>query len=76
MAAALTADEIIAHLKLKPHPEGGWFRETFRDEPGHKGRAHSTAILYLLGPARCRAGIASMPPRCGTGMAARRCCSK
>ena len=48
MAAPLTADEIIAHLKLKPHPEGGYFRETFRDEPGHKGRAHSTAILYLL----------------------------
>ena len=48
MAAPLTADEIIAHLKLGPHPEGGYFRETFRDEPGHKGRAHSTAILYLL----------------------------
>ena len=48
MAAPLTADEIIAHLKLKPHPEGGYFRETFCDEPGHKGRAHSTAILYLL----------------------------
>ena len=45
---SLTADEVIAHLELKPHPEGGWFRETFRDEPGHKGRAHSTAILFLL----------------------------
>lgn len=44
----LTADEIIAHLGLKPHPEGGYFKETFRDKPGHKGRAHSTAILYLL----------------------------
>ena len=48
MATPLTADEVIAHLKLVPHPEGGYFRETFRDEPGHKGRAHSTAILYLL----------------------------
>jgi len=47
-AEALTADEIIAHLGLKPHPEGGYFKETFRDEPGHEGRAHSTAILYLL----------------------------
>jgi hypothetical protein len=47
-AEPLTADEIIAHLGLKPHPEGGYFKETFRDEPGHKGRAHSTAILYLL----------------------------
>jgi len=44
----LTADQVIAQLGLKPHPEGGWFRETFRDEPGHKGRPHSTAILYLL----------------------------
>jgi predicted cupin superfamily sugar epimerase len=26
MADPLTADAIIAHLKLKPHPEGGWFR--------------------------------------------------
>jgi predicted cupin superfamily sugar epimerase len=47
-AEALTADEIIAHLGLKPHPEGGYFKETFRDAPGHAGRAHSTAILYLL----------------------------
>ena len=44
----LTADEVIAQLKLAPHPEGGYYRETFRDEPGHKGRPHSTAILYLL----------------------------
>jgi len=48
MAGPPTAEEIIAHLKLKPHPEGGWFRETFRDEAGHQGRAHSTAILFLL----------------------------
>jgi predicted cupin superfamily sugar epimerase len=43
-----TADEVIKQLAFKPHPEGGWFRETFRDEGGHQGRAHSTAILYLL----------------------------
>ncbi len=43
------ADEIIARLKLKPHPEGGWYRETFRDMPGPDGRARSTAIYYLLG---------------------------
>ena len=48
MAASLTADEVIAHLKLGPHPEGGYFRETFRDEGEHQGRPHSTAILYLL----------------------------
>jgi predicted cupin superfamily sugar epimerase len=44
----LTAEEMIAQLKLAPHPEGGWFRETFRDEAGHEGRPHSTAILFLL----------------------------
>jgi len=44
----LTAEEVITHLGLKPHPEGGWFRETFRDENGPHGRAHSTAILFLL----------------------------
>lgn len=40
------ADRIIRLLKLKPHPEGGYFRETFRDSG--KGRAHSTAIYFLL----------------------------
>src|SRR6188472_3880810 len=48
MSEALTPDEVITHLGLKPHPEGGWHRETFRDERGRAGRAHSTAILYLL----------------------------
>lgn len=41
------ADEIIDKLNLKPHPEGGYFRETFRDNSSGK-RACSTAILYLL----------------------------
>ena len=76
MAVPLTADEIIAHLKLGPHPEGGYFRETFRDEPGHKGRSHSTAILYLLRAGEMSRWHRSTPPRCGTGMAARRSCSK
>jgi len=44
----MTADEIIAALDLQPHPEGGFYRETFRDYPGPDGRAHSTAIYYLL----------------------------
>jgi len=44
----MDADRIIAALGLEPHPEGGYFRETFRDaEPGD-GRAHSTAIYFLL----------------------------
>ncbi|MEQ1866919.1 MAG: cupin domain-containing protein, partial [Micropepsaceae bacterium] len=44
----MTADEVIAHLDLKPHPEGGHFRETFRDESGTNQRGASTAIYYLL----------------------------
>jgi predicted cupin superfamily sugar epimerase len=43
----VTAAEIIALLDLLPHQEGGWYRETFRDEPSH-GRAKSTSIYFLL----------------------------
>ena len=43
------ADAIITALNLSPHPEGGYFRETFRDEAcNEQGRSVSTAILYLL----------------------------
>lgn len=44
------ADRLIDMLELKPHPEGGYFRETFRDggHPPGEGRAHSTAIYFLL----------------------------
>ena len=76
MTTTKTAEEVIAQLGLKPHPEGGYFRETFRDEGAHKGRAHSTAILYLLRAGECRAGTASMRRSFGIGMAARRSCSK
>lgn len=44
----LTAADVVARLGLKPHPEGGHYRETFRDAPGPDGRARSTAIYYLL----------------------------
>lgn len=37
----MNADEVIAQLGLLPHPEGGHYRETFRDES-------STAIYYAL----------------------------
>lgn len=43
-----TADAIIAKLHLLPHPEGGHYRETFRDTPASEARAKSTAILFLL----------------------------
>jgi uncharacterized protein len=49
MIEALTAADIIARLELKPHPEGGHYRETFRDERlDESGRSRSTAIYFLL----------------------------
>jgi hypothetical protein len=47
--ARLPAAEIIARLELKPHPEGGHYRETFRDSNlDTNGRSRSTAIYFLL----------------------------
>jgi predicted cupin superfamily sugar epimerase len=49
MIEAPTAADIIARLELKPHPEGGHYRETFRDAGADAdGRALSTAIYFLL----------------------------
>jgi hypothetical protein len=49
MPAVPTAVEVIRLLDLKPHPEGGHFRETFRDTRTiGGGRAASTAIYYML----------------------------
>jgi uncharacterized protein len=46
---ALTAQDIIRMLDLKPHPEGGYFRETFRDtRQTADGRSVATAIYFLL----------------------------
>jgi uncharacterized protein len=41
------ADAIIAKLALAPHPEGGWYRQTWQG-PMQNGRATGTAILFLL----------------------------
>jgi uncharacterized protein len=44
-----TAADIVRLLELAPHPEGGHFRETFRDARRLEGdRAASTAIYFLL----------------------------
>jgi predicted cupin superfamily sugar epimerase len=62
----MTADEIIAYLRLRPHPkEGGFFRETYRADEHiaaaalpdrYRGpRALGTAIYYLLTPGTCSA---------------------
>ena len=46
----LTADAIVARLGLAPHPEGGWFRQTWIEErpEGDGTRPAGTAIYYLL----------------------------
>ncbi len=43
----ITADDIIRELAMQPHPEGGWYIQTFRDSDDET-RGHSTAIYYLL----------------------------
>lgn len=42
------AADIIERLKLKPHPEGGHYIETYRDTPPDGGRGALTAIYFLL----------------------------
>ncbi len=42
----MTAQEIIDHLNLQKHPEGGWYRETWRAQ--NEGRATGTCIYFLL----------------------------
>lgn len=54
----MTAKQLIAQYNLQPHPEGGWYRETYRSSgtipasalpPGFDGERHfSTAIYFLL----------------------------
>jgi len=49
MSAHPSAADIVARLDLKPHPEGGHYRETFRDASlDQAGRSRSTAIVFLL----------------------------
>lgn len=49
MTDRLTAEAVIDALGLQPHPEGGHYRETFRDPRTVEGRSVGTAIYYLLG---------------------------
>ena len=54
----MTGENLIKHLNLKPHPEGGWYRQTYQSReylertslPARfvEDRAISTAIFYLL----------------------------
>jgi len=45
----VSAADVIRLLDLRPHPEGGYYRETFRDpRQDADGRSLSTAIYFLL----------------------------
>lgn len=44
----MKADDIIAALDLSPHPEGGWYRETWSAAAALGTRAAGTAIHFLL----------------------------
>ena len=58
MGELSSAAEIIARLELRPHPEGGHYRETFRDSRVDAGgRSRSSAIYFLLARGECDRGI-------------------
>lgn len=47
--ADMTAEDVVGLLNMQPHPEGGFYVETFRDEVTDRdGRAASTLIYFLL----------------------------
>ena len=46
--ASMSAAEVIKALGLQPHPEGGYYKETFRDPHAADGRSVGTAIYFLL----------------------------
>jgi predicted cupin superfamily sugar epimerase len=45
---AVAAADVIATLGLRPHPEGGHYREIWRDAPADGSRGAGTAIYFLL----------------------------
>ena len=44
----MTAEEVIAALDLAPHPEGGWYRQTWAAEASPGERPAGTCIYFLL----------------------------
>ncbi len=43
-----SADDLIARLELEAHPEGGCYREIYRDLPQDGGRGAATSIYFML----------------------------
>lgn len=48
MSTPLDAAATVRALGMEPHPEGGWFVETWRHAPADGGRGTGTAIYFLL----------------------------
>ncbi len=48
MSLPVEAARLVETLGLQAHPEGGWYRETFRDPASDGGRSAVTQIYYLL----------------------------
>nr|WP_210163334.1 cupin domain-containing protein [Niveispirillum irakense] len=48
MQPDMTVADIIRLLDMRPHPEGGHYVETWRDQPPGGGRGRHTAIYFLL----------------------------
>lgn len=46
----MTAEELIEALDLAPHPEGGWYCETWRSKAESGQRAAATAVYYVIQP--------------------------
>jgi len=46
----MTAEELIRTHQLVPHPEGGWYRETWRAKAGPGERAAASAVFYVMQP--------------------------
>lgn len=44
----MNAEDLIERLALRPHPEGGYYRETYRHIPADGGRGALTEIYFLL----------------------------
>ena len=44
----MDANYIINYLKLTEHPEGGWFKETFKSKETSHGRSNASLIYFLL----------------------------
>ena len=69
MNAALTAADIIRLLDLKPHPEGGHFRETFRDAQRDRRRPRGIDRDLFSAGARRALALASLRRRRGLALA-------